>query len=80
LSYLVPFVTIRRTKSVGRCLPFRHGLEIEYVGKKETFRREQTAKKQQGNLGQKDAEQQQRSDSELSHMGELSKSNSADNK
>jgi hypothetical protein len=37
-------------------------------------------KKQQGNLGQKDAEQQQRSDSELSHMGELSKSNSADNK
>jgi hypothetical protein len=39
---------------------------------RERERKEQEARKQKGNLGQKEADLEQRSESELEHMGELS--------
>ncbi len=46
------------------------------TGKSGAARKNERQKQQQpGNLGQKDAQQEKRSESELAHMGELSKSN-----
>lgn len=48
-------------------------------------RKEQSGKvekprKQEGNLGQKEAQQERRSEAELAHMGESSKSDESDQK
>jgi len=44
------------------------------TGKSEHIRKEEPQKQQQGNLGQKEAELEQRSEGELARMGEHNKS------
>lgn len=43
------------------------------TGKPEQAHTDESKKRQQGNLGQKEAEQERRSQSELDRMGELTK-------
>ncbi|HET7848052.1 MAG TPA: hypothetical protein VFL51_03220 [Pseudolabrys sp.] len=49
------------------------------AGKSGAARRNEGQKQQSGNLGQKEAQQEKRSESELARMGELSKSNDEQN-
>jgi hypothetical protein len=45
----------------------------EHVKRKRDEERKQQTQRNQGNLGQKDAQQQMRSEAEMSRMGELTK-------